>query len=252
MTLSYVVYTHSSYNDVFTVQNDYYKDIKETKYLFIDKINNDIKYNFDKIIIYNDNLNYTKRLLSCFLQADIKDEYIIYNPDINIFIKKNDDDIYNLVKIMKKNEIDRLDFCCYKFINNNENVIYNDYILVYNNDLSNYIFNVGTAIYNLKNYINLLDKFDYEYRTSELKEDLQKYALDNMKCYYINHIDPTKIISTGYYGLTDIFVYIHITHYGELMPIDNNLNNTDIHIQKIYEQIINNYKFNRNMKTSMH
>jgi hypothetical protein len=36
------------------------------------------------------------------------------------------------------------------------------------------------------------------------------------------------------------------------MPIDNNLNNTDIHIQKIYEQIINNYKFNRNMRTSMH
>ena len=86
---------------------------------------------------------------------------------------------------MKEHNIDRIDFCNYRFIDSNENILYKDYILVKNNDVNNFIYNVGTALYNTEKYINLLSNFDYEYREFELKQNVQEYALNNMNCYYI-------------------------------------------------------------------
>ena len=153
---------------------------------------------------------------------------------------------------MKQNNIDRIDFCNYRFIDSNENILYKDYILIKNNDVNNFIYNVGTALYNTEKYINLLSNFDYEYREIELKQNVQEYALNNMNCYYINYIDSSKIIKAGYYAVTDIFVYMHLSHGGGLMPVDNNKNNMCNNLQQIYENIINNYSFNRNIKDSMH
>jgi len=250
--LSYIIYSHSSYKDILAIQNFFIKDIKEKKYLFIDKIDNDITYNFDKIIFYNNELNYSKRILSCMLEANIKDPYIIFIPDINIFIQKNDEDIYNIIEIMKDNNIGRFDFCNYKFMNNTKNIKYKNYLLIHNNDLTNYIYNVGSAIYNTQKYIDLLNMFDYEYRTFELQNNVQEYCLNNINCYYINCIDSNNIINAGYYHLTNIFIYIHITHNGELMPLDNNKNLLNDYLHKIYEDIINNNKFNRLMRINMH
>ena len=149
---------------------------------------------------------------------------------------------------MKDNNIGRFDFCNYKFMNNTKNIKYKNYLLIHNNDLTNYIYNVGSAIYNTQKYIDLLHMFDYEYRTFELQNNVQEYCLNNFNCYYINCIDSNNIINAGYYHLTNIFIYIHITHYGELMPIDNNKNLLNDYLQKIYEDIINNNKFNRLMR----
>ena len=89
---------------------------------------------------------------------------------------------------MKENNIGRFDFCNYKFIDSSENILYKDYILVKNNDINNFIYNVGTALYNTEKYINLLSNFDYEYREFELQHSVQEYALNNMNCYYINYM----------------------------------------------------------------
>lgn len=250
--LSYIIYSHSSYNDILKVQNDFCKNITEKKYLFIDKIDNNFNSNFDYIFFYDDNLNYSKRILTCLFQANIKNEFIFFNPDINIIIEKNDKDIYNILDIMKNNNIGRFDLCAYKYIENIENIDYNEYILVKNNDLDNYIYNVGSAIYNTEKYIDLLNNFDYEYRAFELQRCVQEYCLKHMNCYYINCKNPNLGIHCGYYGCTNVFSYIHITHGGELMPIDNNKNNLNNNLQKIYENILNNYKFNRNMRVEMH
>lgn len=245
-----VVYSHSSYNDILNIQNSFYKNIEEKKYLFIDKIiDNDSITNFDKIIFYDDNLNYSKRILSCLIQADIQEEYILYNSDINILISKNNEDINNLIEIMKYNDIYRFDFCNYKFINSEKNLKYKNYILVKNDDINNYIYNVGTALYKVDKYIKLLTIFDYSYREIEGSNSIQEYSKYNLNSYYIN---TQQIINAGYFALSNILIYIHISHYNKLLPIDNNINNLDENLQKIYENIITNFKFNKEFRTTMH
>ncbi len=250
--LTYIVYTHSSYNDVFTVQNDFYKNVKEQKYLFIDKINNDMIYNFDKIFLYDDTLNYSKRIYQCLLQANIKDKYILFSPDTNILIRKNDEMIYDIIKIMDDNNIHRFDFSIYKFIDNPENINYKNYKLIKNNDGGNFIYNVGTAIYNTMSFFKLVSLFDIEYRKFECACIVQDYALHNMNSYYINCINCNDIINTGYYKLTEIFVYIHITHFGKLLTLDNNVNEMECNLQKIYENIFYTYNFDKKLNDRLH
>jgi hypothetical protein len=105
---TYVIYSHSSYSDILNIQNEYIKNITEQKILLIDKIDPNTKYNFDKIIYYDDKLNYTKRLYNCLSQlTNVK--YIIFIHDNDILIKKSDVDLNKLIEIMNTNNIDRLD-----------------------------------------------------------------------------------------------------------------------------------------------
>lgn len=244
-----IVYSHSSYSDILQVQNDYFKNINGQKYLFIDKIEENIIYNFDKIFFYNDNLNYSKRILQCLKEANIEEEFVIFHLDINIVIKQNEQKINDLINIMQINSIDRLDFCTYKFLESEKNISYKDYLLINNNDINYHIYNVGTAIYKLNKYINFLEKFDYSYRSIEVIPEVQEYTKNNFNAYYLNYKNQ-KNINTGYYGMTDILIYIHITHAGHLMPIDNN--NLDENLQEEYNTIVNKYKFNRNFRNTLH
>jgi hypothetical protein len=246
-----IVYSHSSYSDILQVQNDYFKNINGPKYLFIDKIEENIIYNFDKILFYNDNFNYSKRILQCLKEANIEEEFIIFHLDINIVIKQNEQEINNLINIMEINYIDRLDFCTYKFQESEKNISYKDYLLIHNNDINYHIYNVGTAIYKLNKYIIFLEKFDYSYRSIEVIPEVQEYAKNNFNAYYLNYKNQ-KNINTGYFGMTDNLIYLHITHAGHLMPIDNNKNNLDKDLQEVYNSIVNKYKFNRNFRNSMH
>ena len=245
-----IVYSHSSYIDILNVQNDYLKNINGIKYLFIDKIDDNINYNFDKIYYYNNNLNYSKRILQCLKEANIEEEFIIFHPDTNILIKQNDEEINNLIDIIQINSIDRLDFCTYKFQESEKNISYKDYLLVHNNDINNHIYNVGTAIYRLNKYINLLEMFDYSYRSFEIIPEVQEYAQKNINSYYLNNKNQNNI-QAGYYAMTNILIYIHITHHGELLPINNNKNNLDENLQEEYNIIVNKYKFNRNFRNKM-
>jgi hypothetical protein len=244
-----IVYSHSSYCDILNVQNDYFRNIKGLKYLFIDKIEDNIIYNFDKIFFYNDNFNYSKRILQCLKEANIEKEFIIFHLDTNIIIKQNNEELNNLINIMQINSIDRLDFCTYKFQESEKNISYKDYLLVHNNDINYHIYNVGTAIYRLNKYINFLEKFDYSYRSIEVIPEVQEYAKNNFNAYYLNYKNENNI-KAGYYAMTDILIYIHITHDGYLMPVDNN--NLDEFLQEEYNNIINKYKFNRNFRNKMH
>jgi len=72
-----------------------------------------------------------------------------------------------------------------------------------------------------------------------------------MNCYYINNIDGTRI-NCGYYHMTNILLYIHISHYGELLPKDNNINKLELFLQEIYDNITKNYTFNKKFRNILH
>lgn len=245
----YVIYSHSSFSDVLKIQNDYLliNNIIEEKILFIDKLDSNIKYNFDKIIYYDDKLNYSKRLFKCLTELNTN-KYIILVHDNDIIIKKSDIDLNNLTNYMKKYNIDRIDLTHRNRINSSNLIFFNNEInLIKNTDITFYIYNVNPSIYNPEKLIKLMNNFDCDYRTIE--HVVQKYTLDNLNTYYIYSHSP---IHGGYFEVTNIFTHLHITHGGELLPIDNNINNLEQHLQNEYVNIINKYKFNRKIKYKLH
>lgn len=242
---TYVIYSHSSYSDILNIQNEYIKNITEQKILLIDKIDPDIKYNFDKIIYYDDKLNYTKRLYNCLKQlTNVK--YIIFIHDNDILVKKSDVDLNKLIEIMNTNNIDRLDLQDKR--DSNKKIKFSDEInLIKNEDIKYYIYNVNPCIYRLEKLIKLCNKFDYSYR--DIEEYIQTYTLENLNTYYLN---SNKKINGGYFVVTNIFVYLHITHSGYLMPANIHENHLDPFLQAHYEQILSKYKLNRNMRIKLH
>jgi hypothetical protein len=242
---TYVIYSHSSYSDILNIQNEYIKNITEQKILLIDKIDPNIKYNFDKIIYYDDKLNYTKRLYNCLKQlTNVK--YIIFIHDNDILVKKSDIDLNKLIEIMNTNNIDRLDLQDKR--DSNKKIKFSDEInLIKNEDIKYYIYNVNPCIYRLDKLIELCNKFDYSYR--DVEEHIQTYTLENLNTYYLN---SNKKINGGYFVVTNIFVYLHITHSGYLMPANNHENHLDPFLQAHYEQILSKYKLNRNMRIKLH
>lgn len=241
----YVIYSHSSYSDILNIQNEYIKNITEQKILLIDKLDPNIKYNFDKIIYYDDKLNYTKRLYNCLKQIE-NIKYIILIHDNDILIKKSDVDLNKLIGLMNINNIDRLDLQDKR--DSNKKIKFSDEInLVKNEDIRYYIYNVNPCIYRLEKFIELCNTFDYSYR--DVEEYVQTYTLENLNTYYLN---STKKINGGYFVVTNIFMYLHITHSGYLMPSNNDENHLNSFLQTHYEQILSTYTFSRNMKNKLH
>tara|TARA_R110002126_G_scaffold227664_1_gene372250 strand:+ start:6920 stop:7684 length:765 start_codon:yes stop_codon:yes gene_type:complete len=248
--LTYIIYSHSSYDDVLNVCNDYCTDIKEKKILFVDKINDNKQYNFDEIIIYDDNLNYTKRIEQCLKKINITTKYILFNPENNIPISKKDEIIYKLVDTMEKYNIDKLDFCCYNYINSHENIDFGDYILVKNTDMNKSTcpyYNVGTSLFNFNKWKILMESYDTSLKSIEGNMEVQNFCNNYWKCYYINYKDTNFSLKCGYYLLTDIYVYFHLTHDAKLFPKKSK--RLDDFMKEKYHNILKNYKFKRSFNT---
>ncbi len=243
--LIYIIYSHSSYSDILQIQNDFISDIKEHKILFIDKINDNIKYNFDEIIYYDDTLNYTKRVYNC-LQMVQTDKFIVFIHDIDIILNISQNDLQNLVNIMKLHNIDRIDLQI-KDTPKNEIICYNEYILIKNNNINNYIYNVNPSIYRFDKFKILMDIFDNSYVNCE-NMDTQIYSYYNLNTYTLY---SKNIIRCGFHNVTNIFTFLHIIKNKELTPTDNNINNLDKHIQEIYDNILQKYNINRTIRPAL-
>ena len=66
---------------------------------------------------------------------------------------------------------------------------------------------------------------------------LTSVKTDNQNCncitpFYINNINGINI-NCGYYHMTNILLFIHITHDGKLLPKNNNENKLELFLQEI-------------------
>lgn len=237
-----VIYSHSEFQDILRVQNDFIKNIKNIKILFINKLPN-FEHNFDKIILYDDQINYSKKLYNCLIQ--LKNEYtdIFFLHDNDIIIKFNMDHMNNLYTIMKTNNIHRLDL---QYTDNND-----DKKIIYNDDITlciayHYIYNVNPSFWNVDVFIDIMNKFDKNYRNIE-DNDVQSYVKSNYNIYKLHSKTP---ISVGYFKLTSVFIYLHLTNYRKLLPLSNN--NLVQEINNIYQDMHNIYKFDRIINSTLY
>jgi len=213
--LTYVIYSHTEYLDVLEIQTDYIKNY-ENKVLLINK--SDVKSNlyneYNKVIYYDDSLPYATRLLSL---SELDDEYILFYHDMDIIINKDDSVIEELVVLMGKNDIDRIDlqYRPLKWNLKTEKIKIKDFILNKSENTDDYIFNVNPSIWKLKTFINLMEEFRNEtYRSIE--HNTQEYCTQ----FKIYKLYSENYLNCGWFHCLPMFQFLHITHGGKWFPLN--------------------------------
>lgn len=242
MNIPYVFYTHDSYDDVIEIQYEYIVNI-DNKILITNNIKENVfdifNVGFKNILYYDDSLPYSQRILNAIDEID--NDFIFLLHENDILIKKDDSILEKCIDLMLSNNYDRIDFQVGgpNFSGHIETIpIDNDkYFLSRNYNPNDYIYNVNPSIWRVSTLRNILNRFpNHSYRNIEDPE-VQKYCIDSdFKIFKLMGKDMLK--STPF-TLLDFFQYIHITHAGKFLPINNNLSEN---LKEHYYSIIEKHK----------
>ena len=247
--IPYVVYSHTDYLDILKIQTEYLKNI-ENKILLINKTNfniDEIYSNYDRIIFYDDSLPYAGRLTSL---SELKLDYIFFTHDIDILINCDNVVIEKLFQIAKEKKIDRIDLQYYTHGDSSDNISVScngyDFYLNKQTNPSHYIYNVNPSIWKLSSFMEIMNTFKNEgYRTIE-GDIVQNFCTK----YDVYKLYGSDFLEIGYFHCLPFYQFLHITHGGGLLPLENNGLNEKINDE--YRIICEKYLFkgNRNFKLS--
>lgn len=241
--LKYVLYTHSEYFDILKINLEFSKNLD--KILFINKNHNislDLISDFEKIIYYDDSLPYAERIFTCLNQ--IENEFILFSHDIDIPLSFDVEKLNGLIEFMNKNDIDRVDlqqdvpsFTDVNKQQSKKNLKYDELILIKNENPNTYIYNVNPSIWKKTSFIEIMNIYKKEsYRSIELSS-IQTFCTQYniFKCHHNNSV------RLGWFFVTPIFKYLHITHNGHLLPENQKSNTLDNDTNMIYQKIIDEF-----------
>ena len=264
--INYIVYGHTSYLDVLEIQTDYISSHGNVT-LFVNS--NDLGLEelydkYDRVIFYDDSVQYAKRLIHCLDQID--DEYFLLIHDIDILLNVDNEVIESFYEFMKLRNVDRVDLKqshnlnvsnvitvgksdsieSWETINTND--IGDGIYLVKQEDPKDFIYNVNPSIWKRESFLQLLNTYpDKTYRTIEGLE-VQNYCtrFNIYKLYSKNAID------CGYFICLNIFKFLHISHSGKLLRLNNTFttehNQSYTPISTEYIKIVNKYKLKESNK----
>jgi hypothetical protein len=264
--INYVIYGNTDYLDILTIQTDYIKD-KGNLILMIDKNELDLTNlysKYDKVIFYDKNDSYAKRVLSCLEQISL--DYILFIHDMDILIDVDNNLLTEFFEFLRHNNFDRIDLkhsdrtdgsIRLKFNSdskhsewksNVDEIIDDDYYLIKQDDIRNYIYNVNPSIWKRESFISLLKSFQHKnYRNIE-DIDVQQFA----KNFTIFKIFSKNKITCGYYHSHPFFKFLHITHNGKLLELNQNFtttyNQSYRDVSDIYIDIVNKYSLRNSKK----
>lgn len=263
--MKYVIYSNTDYLDVLTVHADYLKF--EENFLLINSNNLDLESlysKFTQVIFYDDKLPYASRVLNCINKID--SEYVLFIHDIDIPLNIDFDTFNGVMNYCESKKLDRVDLQQDIRIDRRPNLsseiietenflsipfeeANNHYCcLVRNDDASNYIYNVNPSVWKLDTFKEILGNFQSETYRSIENNTVQNFC-QKFKIYKLS--SKTKM-NSGYYSITPIFQFLHITHEGGLMPLDGEVNGADEHINSEYFKILSTYKFTKPLRRFMH
>lgn len=247
MQVKYVIYSHTDYLDILTVQTEYLNSY-ENKVLLINSTNLDISNivnQYKEVLYYDSTLPYASRLLTLSV---LPDKYILLIHDIDILVKYDANVLKNFISFMDDNNVDRVDLQVrHSWDQNAFKINYNNIILSKQKDPNKYIYNVNPSIWKLNSLLTTMDIFCNEtYRTIECIST-QLYCSKNLHVYKLY---SDSYIRCGWFSCLDFFQFIHITHHGKLLPrVKNNL---DSHLLENYKSIVDKIlKLNSNREFSV-
>ena len=243
-----VCYSHSEYSDILQVQSDFLQAIPYEKVVLLDK---PTQLPFTKTILYDDTLKFTKKVYTTVSQ--LEDEYILFYHDNDIILQMNTTDIEKMLTIMKEQNIDRIDLKHYSadtkgiVIRSKYEINPNTSIYLYDKSSKfEFTYNVQPSLWKRSALLDIMNKFDCTYR--EIEFFVQDYCRETKNMAFLFTRTP---IPNGYMSVTLSYIFLHITTYGHLMPVNpiNGWVNNGMNIQllDIYKMILSTYSFNRRM-----
>ena len=242
------VYSHTDFLDILQIQTDYIKDLPNNSTLFLNRNTYDLHSlysNYNNVILYDDSKSYASRLLECINQ--INKEYFLFIHDNDIMLNIDNIILSKLYNLMLEKSIDRIDLkqAPHKLIKTNISFklddTENDIKLIHNTNPTDYIYNVNPSIWKRESFLDILNQFPYKtYRNIE-GSDVQIYCT---KFKIFSTYSP-QFLNCGYFMCIKFFIFLHITHGGKLLKLNNNYINSQgqsyIDIGKEYEKIVEKY-----------
>jgi hypothetical protein len=198
-----------------------------------------IPLRFDTVILYDNTLNYSKRVLQGLLQLD--SEFILFYHDIDILLRYSPNEVMELVHCMQKSGIDRIDLQ-YSTLKEEDSIQWKDMYLTRSDS---YVYNVNPSIWRRSVLIDIMTQFDKPYRAIEDTE-MQLYC---QRFNIFKMWSQTKV-HAGYFHTTPLFVFLHLTHGGKLPPQDSNT--MEKWIETIYRGILVSFTLQREMRKTLH
>jgi len=262
--LNFVIYTHTDYLDVLTIQTDYCEKIYN-KVLFINENSldlSDIYSKYERVCFYKNEDPYSKRLIQCLNQ--IEDDYIVFFHDIDILINMNPNTIITLHDFLKTKKYDRIDLkhtesinssLIYECLNIHDHLTWgkcdtvNDtnMFLIKQDDPREYIYNVNPSIWRRETLLEIMNKFPTKtYRTIE-DMDVQLFC----KKYNIFKLYSKHKYECGYFNCVEDFKFLHISHNGKLLPLNDYrtvYGQSYLDVKDEYESIVNKFDLKKNNK----
>ena len=206
--------------------------------MIIDKIvprHYDMTQTFDKLIFYDENLNYTKRVYKALIEIKHDEtitnkKHILFTHEKDILIKTENETIKQIINIMENEKIYRTGLEIFDGNHVINRIQVNDNLELENNSFE-YYFTVNPGIWNLDEFIKINYLFDYSYREVEFK--VQQYARENINRHYLNSNNKIRIGFT----CSSAYVFIPISHQIFITRLPNHLNMTDD--EQIYSDELN-------------
>lgn len=231
------IYSHSTVFDVLEIQFEYlsklFNNEEQKIYLFADK-------NYDKhtklkyeTILYDDNITYNRRILTCI--EKIICEYHIISNESDILFKYNKDTIFKISETMEQNNIDSVELK--QQPNCKEKIKVTDALSLTDVTEKDYTFNVQPRLWKRTSSIKFFSSIpNVKYDKME-NGPTQNYIEQNLKTYSLCHTTPVRSLRK-FIQIPD-YVYIHITTKGSFMKQD--MTNVDKYIIDEYNNIHKKY-----------
>lgn len=217
--ITFVVYSHTDFLDILKIQNFYIQNIPN-KVLLIN--NNTLlleEYTkvYDKVIFYDDSLPYASRL-KCLEALNCNSILLIHDNDILIY--SNLEILNTLNNLLHSSNIDKisLQYAANANTSHPDNIDFNGsyQFKLCKQSYGTYLYNVNPTIWNLNTLLSIVNRFPHvSYREIEL-DPVQRFCSQ----FNIFNMHNHSYLNCGYFTCLPFFVFLHITHGGQLLRQD--------------------------------
>lgn len=254
--MRFVIYSHSSFSDLLEIQEMCFKNFDIEHFLIIDEPF-DYKGNAKKVIRYKNSEPFAFRLFNSMKQID--DEHVLLIHDNDLLCSIDFDFIEKAVQTMREKKIDKIDLQHFppQFLP----PLQADSIFQLSNETTicktsfphdQYVYNVQPSIWRRESLIEALAHYrDQTYRSIEYS-GIQQFCSSNFQMYRTVSSRPLPM---GYYSSVKEFIFMHMTHYEMLTPVNPAINGMCEFGTDFYQKLIkftNLTKHGRKFRNSMY
>ena len=224
--LHIAIYTHSDFFDILPIQLAYFKQLVRgaTVTLCTNTLYDACEY---PQLLYDENLPYAGRLLSCLSQLDVT--YLLLTHENDVICSIDTAMLETLVAKMTEYGIDTIDL---KHESRGSAPLYvTDRLSLVKK--SEYFYCVQPSLWRRSSLQAILAKYsDRGYRQIE-SDDIQKYMVET---WNVRGLCATPSMQTIWYKVSPYYAYIHLTSRLLLLPCSAE-NGLHPYIQQVHEQI---------------